>query len=214
MSGQVHNGLFVAEGTSDGPLAQIVETLFVECGAQLRLHSPDFSLLPKVNKDVKSRLTAGIQLVGGPVEVFVVHRDADNAGWESRQEEILRAAGLVGCAEVIPVIPVRMTEAWLLLDEVAVRQVAGNPNGKTVIPLPSIREIERVADPKQLLRECLAGAADVTGRRREKLTKRFPHHRRQLLERLDPHGPVTSLASWRRLVADIGRLAEMWESAL
>jgi hypothetical protein len=103
----------------------------------------------------------------------------------------------------VPVIPVRMTEAWLLLDETAIRQVAGNPRGRRDLSLPAPKRVESVPDPKQLLQQCLLTAADCGGRRREQVTKRFNEHRRQLLERIDRSGPINDLPSWQQLIADI-----------
>lgn len=88
MSRRTCAGLFVAEGTSDLPLADLVEALFLDRGVRLSLSRPDFSLLPeKVNKDVGSRLLAGRQLLRQRVDVVVVHRDADAAGIRARMTE-------------------------------------------------------------------------------------------------------------------------------
>lgn len=38
----------------------------------------------------------------------------------------------------IPVIPVRMTEAWLLGHELSIRSAAGNPNGSENLELPDL----------------------------------------------------------------------------
>lgn len=214
MSDRSYSGLFIAEGTSDEPLSRHVEWLFLGRGISVSLTPPDFSRLPKVAKDVGSRVGAALTLTGGPVDLIVVHRDADNAGRLSRHREIEAAARpLAGSAELVPVIPVRMTEAWLLLDEAAIRQVAGNPRGRTRLSLPRRHEVESKPDPKEILRECLLTAADVTGRRREAAAKRFNQHRRQLLERLDPTGPVTELDSWRHLVSDVDEVVKRWQSA-
>ena len=75
-------------------------------------------------------------------------------------------------------------------------EVAGNPNGKTRLEIPAPREAERIADPKAHLKEMLVNAANLTG------SSGFPHNRRQLLERLDPAGPVRHVPSWQRFVAD------------
>jgi hypothetical protein len=209
MTELTYSGLFVAEGSSDAPLADIVEALFFDRGIPVFLSKPDFALLGRVPKDVKSRINAGLQLIAGPTDLVVVHRDADNAGHQARLGEILHAAGEIGSKfALVPVIPVRMTEAWLLLDEAAIRQVAGNPNGRTNLNLPNAREVERLADPKEYLRECLLKAADVAGRRREAVSRRFPQHRRQLLERLKPSGPLVSLSGWKMLVAEVDRAVE------
>lgn len=204
MSGKVFSGLFVCEGTSDLPLADIVEKLFIEREIDVRLSKPDYALLGKVEKDTESRVRAGIMLLGGAVDLVVVHRDADSAGPNERRNEIARAVSSV-CPAVatVPVIPVRMTEAWLLLDEDAIRHVAGNPRGRAALSVPALRRIEAVSDPKHLLQECLVKAADCSGRRRERVVKRFNEHRRQLLQRVDHLGPINELPSWRQLVADV-----------
>lgn len=111
---------------------------------------------------------------------------------------------------LVPIIPVRMTEAWLLLDELAIRTVAGNPGGRTALSLPKHHEVERVHDPKSLLRQALLDAASVTGRRRVRLDNRFSENRRQLLERLDPHGSVTQLSSWSSLIESVSDVTSSW----
>lgn len=144
-----YSGLFVAEGSSDAPLAELIESLFLERGIEVRLSQPDFSLLGKVDKDVRSRVAAGLRLVGAPVDLIVVHRDADNAGRSARLREITSAIDSLHLDSLlIPVIPVRMTEAWLLLDEATIRLVAGNPMGRMNLALPKRHEVEALADPK------------------------------------------------------------------
>lgn len=202
-----YGGIFIAEGTSDSPLADIVETLFLREGVSVVLSRPDFASL-NVKRDVTSRVAAGLALAGSNVDLIVVHRDADSAGHARRLEEIDRALAEVDhSGPVVPVVPVRMTEAWLLLDEAAIRQVAGNPRGKSPLALPALRSVESTPDPKVLLRDAILAAASVTGRKRERLAKRFFQSRRQLLERLDPDGPVTTLPSWIALVEHVSKVA-------
>jgi hypothetical protein len=211
MNSRAFAGLFVAEGSSDAPLAAIVESLFLERGFIVRLSAPDFGRLERTPKDVRSRISAGLALLGDGADVVVVHRDADGIGPNARRTEIETAVQEVGQEfALVPVIPIRMTEAWLLLDEPAIRQVAGNPNGRMTLGLPTLREVERIADPKTYLRDCLLTASGAAGRRREMLRNRFPQHRRQLLERLDPKGKVTSLKAWQALVDSIDQVAAHW----
>ncbi|SDT80017.1 AAA family ATPase [Actinoplanes derwentensis] len=56
----------------------------------------------------------------------------------------------------------------------------------------------------------LLKVADETGRRRERVAKRFNQNRRQLLEQLDRNGAVTKLESWQRLVSDIDDIVSRW----
>ncbi|MFK3980911.1 hypothetical protein ACI2K4_11100 [Micromonospora sp. NPDC050397] len=214
MSAAAFNGLFVAEGSSDMPIADIVELMFFDRGVSVHLRKPDFGLLGKVPKDVRSRLLAGEKLSDEAIDFVVVHRDADNAGYDARRREICYAVeSLATNPEIVPVIPVRMTEAWLLLDEAAIRLVAGNPRGKADLGLPKPREVESQPDPKSTLASALLRAADVAGRRRDRLAKRFNQNRKQLLERLDRNGPVAQLSSWKQLVADVDSIVEGWASA-
>lgn len=211
MSSPTFTGLFVAEGSSDAPLAAIVESLFLERGFIVRLSAPDFSRLERTAKDVRSRVSAGLALLESGADVVVVHRDADNVGADARLSEIEKAMLEVDREfALVPVIPIRMTEAWLLLDEQAIRHVAGNPNGRVKLDLPTLQEVERIADPKTQLRDCLLAASDAAGRRRKMLANRFPQHRRQLLERLDSNGPVSSLKAWQRLVDAIEQVTAKW----
>lgn len=203
------SGLFIAEGTSDHPLSNIVETLFFTKGVEIRLSTPDFSLLSeKVNKDIKSKVEAGVKLIGSVPDVIVIHRDADNSGTLARIKEIdLGTRHLLNLTKVVPIIPVKMTEAWLLLDEKSIRTVSGNPKGKVSINIPKVREVESIANPKSFLAECILTASELTGRKRETLKKRFNQNRRQLLGKLDQEGPVTSLPSWQNLLKSVEKAA-------
>ncbi len=212
MTDRWYDGLFVAEGPSDLPLAGIVQDLFLERGISVRLSQPDYSLIAeKVKKDITSRLLVGTRLMRSTPDLIVVHRDSDNVGVDKRREEIAQGAQCSGVeSHVLPVIPVRMTEAWLLLDESAIREVAGNPRGKMDLDLPKPHEVESRSDPKKILADILLMAADVTGRRRKDFERRFSNHRRQLLERLDPDGPIVRLRSWQALIADIDATVTGW----
>jgi hypothetical protein len=62
------------------------------------------------------------------------------------------------------VVPVREQEAWLLVDESAIRRAAWNPHGRVRLALPKVKALEGVADPKALLRSALETASEKTGR--------------------------------------------------
>jgi len=94
--------------------------------------------------------------------ILFVHRDAEGATLEQRREEIPQRSG------VCPIVPVRMTEAWLLIDEGAVRSAADNPNGSSPLELPSVRRLESIVDAKATLRELLMSASENRGPRRRK----------------------------------------------
>ncbi|MBI4704339.1 MAG: hypothetical protein HY744_24815 [Deltaproteobacteria bacterium] len=130
-----------------------------------------------------------------------VHRDANTAGTAARRQEIEKAAAPTGLP-VVPVIPVRALEAWLLLDEQSIREVAGNPRGTVPLGLPEPRRVERVVKPKALLREVIATASEASGRRLARLHRSFPQARAQRLSRLSLDGPVAGVPGWQVLVHD------------
>jgi len=157
---------------------------------------------------VEAKLKAALELEPR-VDFVAVHRDANSAGREARIDEIQRAVDALDLTiPVLPVIPVRELEAWLLLDEAAIRQVAGNPRGRGSLNLPGPGRVERLPNPKRVLQDALHAANPVTGRRARQLRRDFPHHRQRLLELLDRDGPVKELESWQYLKQQLTEVVE------
>lgn len=196
--------LLVSEGSSERPLVAHLEVLCVRAGADVATGvAPDLSRLhPPPGRRLDQKLAAALRLEPDADLVFV-HRDADRAGREARVGEIEDAvtAAAISTATV-PVIPVRALEAWLLLDEAAIRTVAGNPRGTEALELPSGPAAERVADPKRALAAALVTASGASGRRLAQVRRSFPAHRARLIDLLDTDGPVAALDAWRQLVSD------------
>ncbi|MEU6484421.1 DUF4276 family protein [Streptomyces sp. NPDC046887] len=196
--------LFTGEGSSDNGLVPHIEFVAAKCGVPVAVTSPDFGRLNHAKAHaVRDKLRA-VQGFGGDYDLVIVHRDADRGPAEERRLEIAEAMAQEWPGQNhIAVVPVRALEAWLLLDESAIRQVAENPNGRARLVLPRGITAEQIKDPKAALRTALATANGSTGRRLEKFRQRFPHHRHKLLQRLDPGGPVTQLSSWREFIEDL-----------
>ena len=169
---------------------------------------PGNRLPPTTRRTVGARLAA-VLANDMRFDCAFVHRDAEAQEPERRHEEVARASrqsGFEGSA--LAVVPVRMTEAWLLLDEAEIRRVAGRPRGGSTLDLPPLHKVESVADPKSLLQELLKSASGHRGRRLKTFRQQFGSHRRQLLESLDIDGPVNELRAWQRLRCDLHRLLE------
>jgi hypothetical protein len=195
--------LFLGEGTSDEGIAVHVERIADECGVPVVVTAPDLSRLRRQGWSVAAKLEA-VRDMKGEYDLLLVHRDADRTSREDRVAEIRSAVEKVMPNRGwVPVIPIRMTEAWLLLDEQLLREVAGNPNGRVPLQIPAAREAERLADPKGLLKELLVTASELTGRKRQIFQNSFPHHRRLVLERICPNGGVRKLKSWQDFDRDL-----------
>lgn len=202
--------LFIGEGSSDNGLVPHIESIAVRKGLDVSVTVPDFGLLRlPTGHSVPDKLRAA-RALGGSYDLAVVQRDADRGPDQDRRDEIEKAVNTEwpGLRHVA-VVPVRMLEAWLLLDEVCLRQVAENPRGRIGLELPKGAAAENIADPKQLLKDSLARASEYKGRRLAQFQKRFSQHRLRMLELLDPEGPVTCLPSWRNFIEDLDAAFEV-----
>lgn len=197
--------LFTGEGSSDNGLVPHVQAVAAESGKQAVVTAPDLGRIPGLSgcHAVMDKLNA-IRKLGDDYDLVIVHRDADNMPPADRYREVVEAvqAQWPGSPHVA-VVPVRALEAWLLLDEAAIRRVAENPRGRMRLDLPRGRAAETVNNPKKILQEVLATASGVTGRRLKTFRDRFPRHRQKLLESLDPNGPVSDLPSWKAFMRDL-----------
>lgn len=156
----------VGDGTSDRVFTSIFEWLlggklgetpFVVNMAE-RIHCPSNKLADRVQSAQKAY----------PSDVILIHRDSENAPWRDRVNEIENAVSGLGLKYWIPVVPVRMTEAWILADSNAIRRAAGNPMGNSDLQLPVRARWESDPDPKQKLFTALRISSELTGRRLQK----------------------------------------------
>ena len=92
-----------------------------------------------------------------------------------------------------------MQEAWLLIDEAALRRAAGDPNGTQPLDMPDVQKLEELADPKQLIRELLSQASGLQGRRLERFNWRSSAHR--VAEMISDFSLLYRLAAFQRLAA-------------
>src|SRR5262249_34801620 len=101
-----------------------------------------------VSRTLSDRIQKSIELY--PCDLLFVHRDAEKELPERRRNEIRQAIELVSketsFLPIVCVVPVRMQEAWLLFDEPALRRAAGNPNGRMILQLPHLGELEGLPD--------------------------------------------------------------------
>jgi hypothetical protein len=197
--------LFVGEGSSDDGLVSHLESLCIQAGAtEATGTAPDLRRLRgPVGRTVAAKLRTAIALEPEANLIFV-HRDADARTGAARYAEIIDAAVACNCAErLVCVVPIQETEAWLLLEESAIRRVVGNPRGTIQLILPRPNAVERLAQPKERLQQLLSRASQATGRRLERVRGDFPQHRKALLQELPTTGPIEQVPSWQRLRDDV-----------
>ena len=196
--------LFLGEGTSDEGLVPHIERIAAEADVPVAVSSPALDWLsPPVGHSVADKPRA-VRRLSDSYDLAVLQRDADRGPDQDRRDEIAPAVAAEWPELAhMPVAPVRTLEAWLLLDEQAIRQVAGNPSGRMDLQLPRAATVARIPDPEQKLKDTLAVASGAKGRRLAEVQKRFPRNRHRLFELLDQQGPVSTVPSWCRFVTDL-----------
>jgi hypothetical protein len=175
---------------------------------EIRPQFADLRQLPKgPPKGLSEKIRVSLQLF--PCDLLFVHRDAEKETPKKRVEEIADAmAALDDSPRHIPVIPVRMSEAWLLIDELAIRSAAGNPNGRAKVKLPAVKNLERDPDPKVTLEQLLRDACELTGRRLRSFNVQQAMYRVALLT--DDFSPLRVLPAFQQLEKDIETFAAEW----
>ncbi len=200
----------VADGPTDSDmLVPILEWL-------LKIHCPNIGIKVEYADPLRSRkVPKGLDhkikyaLLNYPCDCLFIHRDAEKEPPKNRRQEVRKAVDALGDempAAHVCVVPVRMSEAWLLFDEQAIRHASGNPNGQVSLEIPRPSAIESVPDPKRLLYELLTTASEPSRRRR----KSFDPIRqsRRVAQLLDDFSPLRQLSAFRALEEDVRRIAE------
>ena len=196
----------MADGMSDRALMPILSWLLRKlCGSLLI--QPEIADLRRINpspRGLAERISRSVELY--PCDLLFVHRDVERATIEDRLSEISAAVmqSRVALQPVICVVPVRMQEAWLLIDEAALRRAAGNPNGRAPLNLPRVQSLEQLPDPKRMLHELLRQASGLRGRRLRSFNRRL--HGYAVAERINDFTPLCGLPAFRRLAGDLGRV--------
>jgi len=162
---------------TDGPTERVLLQILTWLIQQHLPHVPvqacwaDLRRLPNPPRRLPDRICKAVDLYD-PCNLVFVHRDAEAMPLGTRQSEIedhiRRASSEMDIPPTVPVVPVRMTEAWLLSDETAIREAAGNPNGTVELRLPRLSEIERIPDPKHVLHDLILEATELSARRKRR----------------------------------------------
>lgn len=93
---------------------------------------------------------------------------------------------------LVQVIPVRMSESWLLCDAQAIAKAADSPSAN--VKIPKLKQIEQMAQPKDCLETLLFEAAgSPTGRRGKMFKNSLARRRVNLASLIVDYSPLESL---------------------
>ena len=125
-------------------------------------------------------------------DVMFVHRDAETESVDVRWAEIPRSF-----ESTVRIVPVRMTETWLLIDEQAIRTAADNPNGSTPLGLPSPSRLEACPDPKRMLHGALVNACERSKRRKKRFERDVGLRVQRVAESIPDFSALRQLTAFR-----------------
>ena len=208
----------VADGSSDKALLPILVWLLRKHLGNIPIQ-PEFAdlrHLPHPPSELFERIDKSVELY--PCDLLFVHRDAERESIEKRVSEICES--LERCAvDTLPVnevyesleqcvvrklpvacvVPVRMQEAWLLIDESALRKAAGNPQGRRTLNVPDPRRLEDLPNPKQILHDLLRQASELSGRRLRRFVRDMGRHAHRVAEQIDDFSPLCELTAFQQV---------------
>ena len=198
----------VTDGVTDGSmLIPILGWLLGEhCPAiGINIEYADPRRNPKPVKGLHNKIAFALKLY--PCECLFVHRDAEREPPDNRRREIQSAIDVLKKTQAIIhicIIPIRMSEAWILFDEPAIRRAAGNPNGKVELDMPRLATLEDIPDPKEQLYNLLTKASEYSGRRLKKFKPDIMS--RLVAQHLHDFSSLRQLSAFRELEADVLRI--------
>lgn len=183
----------VADGGTDRALIPIIEWAIHRLDPQVEILEPDFRKRLGSVKDFIGSYKTGAMMI-------FVHRDAEGEPIEDRLREF---DGVT--RDVVPVVPVRMTEAWMLIDGAAIARAADRPNA--VVPVPPIAQLETLADPKSDLEQLLTSAAGpLTGRRHKQFQRSIVNRRVNVANLIGDFAPLEAVPAFHRFQTDLASL--------
>ncbi len=195
----------VADGSSDAALLPILDWLLIENGVRCPIQPAwaDLEALP-IPARPKFSDKIRISLDYYSCDLLFVHRDADKETRKKRVQQIDKTVanlpeGLI--PSLVCVIPMRMQETWLLIDEAAIKNAAGNRRYAGHLELPRVNRLERISDPKDVLHGLLRQASDLNKRRQRSF--RVERRARLVTEFIEDFTPLRQLSAFAALEEEV-----------
>jgi hypothetical protein len=196
----------LADGSSDRTLMPIINWTLNQIH-DIRFVPQFAELVPKPALGLQQRASETLKVY--QCDLIFIHRDAENSELENRIQEIRGALETVA-TPFVPIVPIRMTEAWLLIDEQAIRNAASNENGRTPLNLPLLKNLENIPDPKSVLFDRLRLASELPPRRLKKFHADGKRHR--VSELIKDFSLLRELSAFKQFEKDLEECIEVMRS--
>ncbi len=168
---------YTTEGATDVRFLQNIiqrtfEEVSFECRGEIEVWEPQY--LPTHKEAFAQEIALAAQSAKKMgLMVLCVHTDADadtdQNAFENRINPALNEIELCGnncCQHIIPIVPVQMTEAWMLADIQTLKEEIETTKSDRDLGLT--RAPERIAQPKDVLKNALREAFSAMPRRRKR----------------------------------------------
>jgi hypothetical protein len=171
---------YVAEGSTDRRfletiIAKTVEEVALTCDGQIDVYDPIYLKTPKSDNFVDLVIQAARLAFDSGISILCVHTDADHSddslALGNKINPAIEANTQIydpTCKIIVPIIPVTMSESWMLADTELLRDEMGT--GLTNEALNINVHPEEVNNPKALIENALRIAQANLPQRRFKLT--------------------------------------------
>lgn len=204
----------LTDGPSDKILKPVIEWAFKQrIDISPEINWMDFSRTGRP-RELADRIAQAIHT--HPCQTLFVHRDAEGQDSQLRIEEVRRNFEIATNAypelpfpHYVCIVPIKMTEAWFLFHEQAIRQAAGNPSGRDRIDLPRLNRVEDLADPKAVLHQALITASGRVGRRRQNFNTHEVIY--YLADFIEDYSPLRQLSAFQDFENHIERIIRLFK---
>jgi hypothetical protein len=171
---------YSTEGTTDQRfletiIKRTIEDVASECQGEIYVFDPIYYKFPKPGNFVKGILSLASEAHENGIFILCVHADADdfnvnnvmNFKIKPAFEEVNKIQDNV-CKNIVPIIPVTMSEAWMLADvELLKNEIGTDLSDKE---LDFHRHPETIANPKAVIENAIRITQEQFSKKRYKIT--------------------------------------------
>jgi hypothetical protein len=157
---------YTTEGSTDqrflkSIILRMFEEVAFDCEGVIEVFDPIFIKFPKSDSFINGVIAASIKAYDIGMNVLCVHVDADS----NKDDEVLTSKiepaisalksdlALNNCKNLVTIIPIHMTEAWLLADKELLKEEMNTSISNTDLGIN--RAPESIANPKKIIEDAL-----------------------------------------------------------
>jgi hypothetical protein len=171
---------YITEGSTDRRfletiIKKTIDEIAFQCDGEINVYDPIFLEIPKTQNFIEKALSAAKLAFTNGVFILCVHTDADDFGNSTvMTHKINPAIAAIQnvtqeiCKNIVPIIPITMSEAWMLADKELFKNEIGTILSDEELNIN--KHPEKISNPKTIIEEALRISQSNLPKRRFKLT--------------------------------------------